>query len=63
MCGVSGNSQGKYNIPNIGVFLWRIQAYPLTDSPAVKLNNDEHDLRYFFHPLAIDTPLIGKPET
>nr|WP_320192957.1 hypothetical protein [uncultured Desulfobacter sp.] len=57
-----GSSQGKYNIPNIGVFLWRIQAYPLTDSPAVKLNNDEHDLRYFFHPLAIDTPLIGKPE-
>ena len=24
--------QGRYNIPNIGLFLWRLQAYPLQRS-------------------------------
>ena len=26
--------RGKYNIPNIGIFLWRLAAYPVTRSPA-----------------------------
>jgi len=51
--------RGRYNIPNIGIFLWRLNAYPLTESPAVKVD-DKH---YFIHPLGIDSPLITRPAT
>ncbi|MGA9997920.1 MAG: hypothetical protein WBP93_21070, partial [Pyrinomonadaceae bacterium] len=51
--------RGKYNIPNVGIFLWRIKSNPLTDAPAYKL--DEH--RYLFNPLGLDTPLYNKTET
>ncbi len=57
-----GSGRGLYNIPNIGIFLWRLRAYPLTESPAVKLNDDADDQRYLFHPLGIDTPLFTRPE-
>jgi len=51
---------GKYNIPNIGVFLWRIEDFPLTDSPAVRA--DPADLRrYRFSPLGHDAPLYTFP--
>jgi len=30
---------GRYNIPNIGFFLWRIQPYPIYDAPAQDLGN------------------------
>jgi hypothetical protein len=51
---------GKYNIPNIGVFLWRIDDYPLTDSPAVKVDPaDPH--RFRFSPLGHDQQLYTFP--
>jgi hypothetical protein len=53
------SSRGRYNIPNIGIFLWRLGAWPLTDSPAFSL--DDH--HYWFHPLGLDIPLFNKPET
>ena len=31
--------EGKYNIPNIGIFLWRLNAYQLRNSPAVKVGD------------------------
>src|SRR5947209_8653770 len=40
------SKRGRYNIPNIGIFLWRLGAYALTYSPAFKL--DDH--RYLFSP-------------
>jgi len=49
--------QGLYNIPNIGTFLWRLNAYPLTQSPAVKVD----DRRYLFSPLGDDAPLFTNP--
>jgi len=30
--------KAKYNIQNIGIFLWRLGAYSLTDSPAFPLD-------------------------
>lgn len=51
--------RGRYNIPNIGVFLWRLQAYPLTNSPAVMVD-PKH---FLMHPLGIDSPLVTLPET
>lgn len=49
--------QGRYNVPTIGVFLWRLNAYPLTYSPAFKLDN----YRYLFNPLGYDTQLFTRP--
>lgn len=52
------SGRGRYGIGNVGVFLWRIKAYPLTASPAVKVD----DLRYRFSPLNNDMQLYTKPE-
>jgi len=51
--------QGKYNIQNIGIFLWRLTAYSLTKSPAFQLDAK----RFLFHPLGFDTQLFTNPET
>ncbi len=51
--------RGKYNIPNIGIFLWRINSYSLTKTPAYKVD----DRRYVFNPLGIHTPLYILPVT
>lgn len=56
-----GSGRGKYNIPNVGLFLYRINAYALTNSPAAKLNNNAGDQRYFFDPLKRDIPLFNDP--
>lgn len=51
--------KGKHNIPNIGIFLWRLNDYALTQSPAVQIDNS----RYMFSPLGNNTPLFTHPET
>jgi len=51
------SNRGKYNIPNIGIYLWRIKAYPLTKAPAHKID----DNRYTFNVLGIDTQLYNRP--
>jgi hypothetical protein len=51
--------QGRYNIANIGIFLWRLNAYSMTDSPAFKV--DDH--RYLFSPLGHNMRLFARPET
>jgi hypothetical protein len=51
--------EGKYNIPNIGIFLWRLNAYRLRSSPAVRI--DDH--RFLFSPLGANTPLFTRPQT
>ena len=50
---------GKYNIPNVGLFLWRLGAFRLRDSPAVGL--DGH--RFLFSPLGANLPLFTRPQT
>jgi hypothetical protein len=52
--------EGKYNIPNVGIFLWRLKACPLTGSPAVRVD-DNDDGRYMFSPLGMNTPLFTNP--
>ena len=53
------NGQGKYNIQNIGIFLWRLGAYSLTSSPAFQMDAK----RFQFHPLGYDTQLFTNPVT
>src|SRR5690349_16025157 len=43
------NGRGRYNLPNIGLFLYRIDAQPLSLSPAVPLDAR----RFRFHPLGL----------
>jgi len=54
-CIASGH--GCYNLPNVGIFLWRLNSYPLTSSPAVKVDNQG----YLFSPLGNNTPLFTWP--
>ena len=53
------SGRGRYNIPNVGMFLWRIEAFALTGLPAARVD----DLRLRFNPLGIDQPLYTQPRT
>ena len=57
-----GGGHGRYNIPNVGIFLWRLQAYRLTRSPAVP-NTTVPSRRFRFSPLGHDAPLFNLPIT
>ena len=52
-------SEGKYNIPNIGIFLWRLNACRLRSSPAARVD----DQRFLFNPLGANMPLFTRPQT
>ena len=51
---------GRYNIPNVGLFLWRTEAVPLARSPLVEHADGR---RFRFDPLGADAPLFGLPRT
>lgn len=51
--------RGKYNIQNIGVYLWRLNSYSLTRSPAYKVDGR----RYTFDPLGKSRQLYNFPVT
>ncbi len=53
--------RGRHNIPNVGIFLWRLRPHSLTLSPVVRVDPND-DRRYRFDPLNKDTPLFTKPE-
>ena len=53
---------GRYNIPNIGIFLWRIDAHRLERAPALPDPTDAAMRRFRFSPLGNDTPLHTRPE-
>ena len=46
--------RGKHNIPNIGVFLWRVSSYFLDEVHAYRVAGTN---KYTFHPLGVDMPL------
>ena len=50
---------GRYNIPNIGIFLWRLQSYPLSRVTAREVPGKG----YTFDPTGIDIPLFNRPQT
>ncbi|HEV2862147.1 MAG TPA: hypothetical protein VGX48_14145 [Pyrinomonadaceae bacterium] len=51
--------RGRYNIPSVGLFLWRLRSYTLTAAPAYKVD----ERRFLFNPLGLDTPLFNNDET
>lgn len=53
------SGRGKHNIPNIGLFLWPLDAYALSASPAARVD----PRRWRFSPLNHDQPLVTRPHT
>ena len=56
------SNRGKYNIPNIGLFLWRLQSYFVLHS-IPRLAGDSDSGRYTFSPLGNNIPLFNRPQT
>lgn len=52
--------RGRYNIPNIGIFLWRLSPYTITHGTPRTVAADG---RYWFHPVGLDAPLFNPPQT
>jgi hypothetical protein len=59
---VSAIGRGRYNIPNVGIFLWRLQSYTLRDA-APQPAGGTNDGRFTFSPLGATLPLFHKPQT
>ena len=55
----SGRTRRRYNIPSVGLFVWRLRPYSITRAPAYCVDRDNH--RYTFSLLANDTPLVTLP--
>lgn len=53
---------GKYNIPNIGLFLWRLENYLIEQGTAFPVATPP-DGRYTFNPLGLDIPLFNRTRT
>jgi hypothetical protein len=59
------NARGKYDIPHLGIFLWRLQSYALAGSTAraVPASRPEERGRFRFSPFGLDGPLFNLPRT
>jgi hypothetical protein len=57
------SGSGRYNIPNVGIFLWRLQAFRLSNVPLTPDPGDPTGRRFRFNPLGADQPLFRTPVT
>lgn len=56
----STHTQGQYNLPNVGVYLWRLQSYSVTCTQAYC--QEDIGVQFFsFSVLSNDAPLFTKP--
>ncbi|MGH3388373.1 MAG: hypothetical protein ACRDOO_05790 [Actinomadura sp.] len=55
----SARSQGRYNIPEVGLQVWRLRPYSVTHGPAYC--HDRARTHFTFSILGNDTPLVTKP--
>jgi hypothetical protein len=53
------NNRARYNLPNVGIFLWRLGSYPIERSPA----RLQAPGLYRFHQTGSDAPLFNAPVT
>ncbi|HKP10786.1 MAG TPA: hypothetical protein VJZ91_01705, partial [Blastocatellia bacterium] len=57
----SSHQQGRYNIPNVAAFVWRLKAYSITYSTAHCVDEiGSH--AYTFNPLGHNMPLYNRPQ-
>jgi hypothetical protein len=66
------SQRGRYNIPNVGLFLWRLQSYrvghgqansPKADFASARRMSDGSGNYYGFHPTGRDAPLFNEAQT
>ena len=57
-----GAGRGRHNIPNTGIFVWRLGDYSLTKVPAMRAPGNEGRC-YFFNPLGNNVHLFTHPDT
>jgi hypothetical protein len=57
----SHRTRGRYNIPSVGLFVWRLKAYSITQTPAY-YREEVGAQCYTFSVLGNDTPLYTRPE-
>jgi hypothetical protein len=58
---ISQQSPGRYNLPSVGLFIWRLKVYPLTRTRARHMR-EVRDNCYTFSPLGNDTQLFTSPQ-
>ena len=56
------SGRGRYNIPHVGLFLWRLQSYPVIRADARPATAPAAG-GFTFHPLGIGAPLFNLPRT
>lgn len=56
----SGRRQGGYTPAGVGLFVWRLKPYHVTNAPAYCVDRARH--LYTFSILGNDTPLVTRPE-
>jgi hypothetical protein len=49
------HGEGRFNIPDVGAYVWRWNAYPVANQPAYRLDGR----RFLFSPLGNDMPLFS----
>jgi hypothetical protein len=54
---------GRYNIPNIGIFLWRLRSHSLTAQPLVPDPGDASARKFRVNPLGADLRLFSRAQT
>jgi hypothetical protein len=52
--------RGKYNLPNIGLFVWRLKSYAIEGVTPREIV-DGTNTRYRFNPAGLDEPLFNQP--
>lgn len=56
------SGRGRYNIPNVGLFVWRLQTYPL-ERVTPRAAGGPAGRRFHVSPLGLDTPLFNRPQS
>jgi hypothetical protein len=56
------NGRGRYGISHVGIFLWRLESYPIERGTPLAVTSPA-DGRYAIHPLGLDVPLFNVPQT
>jgi hypothetical protein len=55
----SARRAGRYDIPDVGLFVWRLGCYSMTQAPAFGWEQSRN--QYSFNVLGIDAPLLTSP--
>jgi hypothetical protein len=56
------SGRGRFNIPNVGIFLWRLNAYRHSESPAARVDDRRYLVSPLGHPLQLFTNPVAEDE-